>query len=56
LPWFTFHADADGEEIEHELDEEDDNDNAPVFADFFQRLRDIEAELDLIEARGRFEK
>jgi hypothetical protein len=40
-----------GEEIELGPNDDDDDDNRPVFAAFFQRMRDIEAELDLMEAR-----
>jgi len=55
-PHSLWNTPADGEDVELGLDDEDDHDNGPVFAEFFQRLRDIEAELDLIEARGGSEK
>ncbi len=54
-PRLVWDPSADPEDVDHGLDEdedEDDNDNRPVFAEFFQRLRDLEAELDLIEARN----
>jgi hypothetical protein len=52
-PRFVWDPSVDPEDIDLGFDdEEDDYDNQPVFADFFQRLRAIEAELDLIEARG----
>jgi len=48
----TWDPSLDAEETDLGLDGEDDHDNGPVFADFFERLRVMEAELDLIEARG----
>jgi hypothetical protein len=56
-PRFVWDPSTDPAEIDLGLDgDEDDHDNRPVFAEFFQRLRDIEAELDVIEARGRLQK
>jgi hypothetical protein len=55
-PRLTWDPSVDPEEIDLGLDGEDEHDNGPVFAQFFQRLRDIEAELDLIEARGHLHK
>jgi len=51
-PRFVWDPSADPDDIDLGLEDEDDYDNQPVFADFFHRLRVIEAELDLIEARG----
>lgn len=50
-PHLVWDPSADPEDVDLGLDDEDDNENRPVFAEFFQRMRDLEAELDLIEAR-----